>query len=158
MSPIGRKAFSEMIYVQKMERTGKSMSSWKENLRKIEPYVPGEQPNLPDMIKLNTNENPYPPSPMVAKALEKFDPESLRLYPDPESSLLTDAIGKRYGIEKNQVFVGVGSDDVLAIAFMTFFNSKNPFCSPISRIPFTMYGQSSSKSHTNSRLLMRISK
>lgn len=106
------------------------MSSWKENLRKIEPYVPGEQPNLPDMIKLNTNENPYPPSPMVAKALEKFDPESLRLYPDPESSLLTDAIGKRYGIEKNQVFVGVGSDDVLAIAFMTFFNSKKPILFP----------------------------
>ena len=103
------------------------MSTWRDNLRTIEPYVPGEQPNLPDMIKLNTNENPYPPSPEVLKS---FDCDSLRLYPDPNSQLLADALAKRYGLASDQVFLGVGSDDVLAIAFMTFFNSKKPVLFP----------------------------
>ena len=106
------------------------MSSWKDNLRTIEPYVLGEQPQLSDMIKLNTNENPYPPSPKVREALEKFDDDTLRLYPDPDSALLVNAIAKRYEVNENQVFVGVGSDDVLAIAFMTFFNSKKPILFP----------------------------
>ncbi len=106
------------------------MRSWRDNLRSIEPYVPGEQPNLPDMIKLNTNENPYPPSPKVIEAMKEFDVDTLRLYPDPNSQLLVDALAKRYGVESNQVFVGVGSDDVLAIAFMTFFNSHKPILFP----------------------------
>ncbi len=106
------------------------MSSWKDNLRTIDPYVPGEQPQLKDMIKLNTNENPYPPSPKVKKVLQRFDLDTLRLYPDPDSTLLVEAIAKRYNVENNQVFVGVGSDDVLAIAFMTFFNSKKPILFP----------------------------
>lgn len=106
------------------------MSTWRDNLRTIEPYVPGEQPNLPDMIKLNTNENPYPPSPKVVEVLESFDCDSLRLYPDPNSQLLADALAKRYGLASDQVFLGVGSDDVLAIAFMTFFNSKKPVLFP----------------------------
>lgn len=106
------------------------MSSWKDNLRTIDPYVPGEQPQLKDMIKLNTNENPYPPSPKVKEVLQKFDLDTLRLYPDPDSALLVEAIAKRYNVENNQVFVGVGSDDVLAIAFMTFFNSKKPILFP----------------------------
>lgn len=106
------------------------MSSWRDNLRTIEPYVPGEQPELPDMIKLNTNENPYPPSSKVAQALKDFELDSLRLYPDPNSQLLTDALARRYGLESDQVFVGVGSDDVLAIAFMTFFNSGKPILFP----------------------------
>lgn len=106
------------------------MSTWRDNLRTIEPYVPGEQPNLPDMVKLNTNENPYPPSPKVVETLKSFDCDSLRLYPDPNSQLLVDALAKRYGLESDQVFVGVGSDDVLAIAFMTFFNSKKPILFP----------------------------
>ncbi len=106
------------------------MRSWRDNLRSIEPYVPGEQPNLPDMIKLNTNENPYPPSPKVLQAMKDFDIDSLRLYPDPNSQLLVDALAKRYGVESDQVFVGVGSDDVLAIAFMTFFNSGRPILFP----------------------------
>ena len=63
------------------------MSRLEDNFRKVEPYVPGEQPNLPDMVKLNTNENPYPPSPKVAEALQKFELDSLRLYPDPASSM-----------------------------------------------------------------------
>lgn len=106
------------------------MSTWRDNLRTIEPYVPGEQPNLPDMIKLNTNENPYPPSPKVVEVLKSFDCDSLRLYPDPNSQLLADALAKRYGLASDQVFLGVGSDDVLAIAFMTFFNSKKPVLFP----------------------------
>ena len=72
------------------------MSSWKDNLRTIDPYVPGEQPNIEGMIKLNTNENPYPPSPAVEKAMKEFDLDSLRLYPDPNSELLINAIAKRY--------------------------------------------------------------
>ena len=108
----------------------KIMSSWKDNLRTIDPYVPGEQPQLKDMIKLNTNENPYPPSPKVKEVLQRFDLDTLRLYPDPDSALLVEAIAKRYNVENNQVFVGVGSDDVLAIAFMTFFNSKKPILFP----------------------------
>ena len=106
------------------------MSSWKDNLRTIDPYVPGEQPQLKDMIKLNTNENPYPPSPKVKEVLQRFDLDTLRLYPDPDSALLVEAIAKRYNVENNQVFVVVGSDDVLAIAFMTFFNSKKPILFP----------------------------
>ena len=106
------------------------MSSWKDNLRTIDPYVPGEQTQLKDMIKLNTNENPYPPSPKVKEVLQRFDLDTLRLYPDPDSALLVEAIAKRYNVENNQVFVGVGSDDVLAIAFMTFFNSKKPILFP----------------------------
>ena len=106
------------------------MSTWRDNLRTIEPYVPGEQPNLPDMVKLNTNENPYPPSPKVVETLKNFDCDSLRLYPDPNSQVLADALAKRYGLRSDQVFLGVGSDDVLAIAFMTFFNSKKPIQFP----------------------------
>lgn len=106
------------------------MSSWKDNLRKIDPYVPGEQPDLPDMIKLNTNENPYPPSPRVAQVLKEFNPDTLRLYPDPNSQLLADALAKRYHVSSDQIFLGVGSDDVLAIAFMTFFHSSRPILFP----------------------------
>lgn len=106
------------------------MSTWRDNLRTIEPYVPGEQPNLPDMVKLNTNENPYPPSPKMVETLKSFDCDSLRLYPDPNSQVLVDALAKRYGLQSDQVFLGVGSDDVLAIAFMTFFNSDKPILFP----------------------------
>lgn len=106
------------------------MGNWRDNLRKIEPYVPGEQPDLPDMIKLNTNENPYPPSPKVREVLNRYDVSRLRLYPDPNSSALVGAIADYNGVESDQVFVGVGSDDVLAIAFMTFFNSKKPILFP----------------------------
>lgn len=106
------------------------MSEWRDNLRKIEPYVPGEQPDFPDMIKLNTNENPYPPSLRVREVLKKFDEDALRLYPDPNSQKLADALAGYYGVDSNQVFMGVGSDDVLAIAFMTFFNSTKPILFP----------------------------
>lgn len=106
------------------------MSDWRDNLRSIEPYVPGEQPDFPDMIKLNTNENPYPPSPKVREALQSFDEDALRLYPDPNSQVLADALAGYYGVDSSQIFMGVGSDDVLAIAFMTFFNSAKPILFP----------------------------
>ena len=104
--------------------------SWENNVRKVVPYVAGEQPNKPNMIKLNTNENPYPPAPGVQKAMEQFHMDSLRLYPDPKASALTDVLADYYHVKPEQVFVGVGSDDVLAMAFMTFFNSPKPILFP----------------------------
>ena len=106
------------------------MKAWENNIRKVIPYVPGEQPKKEKMIKLNTNENPYPPAPGVKDVLTSFDTDRLRLYPDPKIEKLTDAIAERYGLNSNQVFVGVGSDDVLAMCFMTFFNSNRPILFP----------------------------
>lgn len=106
------------------------MSEWEKNVRKVVPYVPGEQPKLLDVIKLNTNENPYPPAPGVEKVLREFDVDKLRLYPDPLVSDLVKAIADFYGLNENQVFTGVGSDDVLAMIFMTFFNSEKPLIFP----------------------------
>ena len=106
------------------------MKAWEKNIRKVVPYVPGEQPNKERMIKLNTNENPYPPAPGVAEALKNLDPDRLRLYPDPACSRLVDAIAKQKGLKPEQIFVGVGSDDVLAMCFMTFFNSEKPILFP----------------------------
>jgi histidinol-phosphate aminotransferase len=106
------------------------MKAWEENVRKVTPYTPGEQPNQANMIKLNTNENPYPPAPGVQKAMEQFDMDTLRLYPDPKASALVDVLADYYHVKPEQVFVGVGSDDVLAMAFMTFFNSGKPILFP----------------------------
>ena len=106
------------------------MRAFEENIRKVVPYVPGEQPKRARMIKLNTNENPYPPAPGVEAALRGLPADSLRRYPDPACDVLTEAIADVYGVKKEQVFVGVGSDDVLAMAFMTFFNSKKPILFP----------------------------
>lgn len=106
------------------------MENWEAYVRKVVPYVPGEQPQDERMIKLNTNENPYPPAPGVLRALKEFDTDKLRLYPEPTCKVLVDAIAKNYGLDSSQVFVGVGSDDVLAMIFLTFFNSKKPVLFP----------------------------
>lgn len=106
------------------------MRKWEANIRKVVPYTPGEQPDKQNMVKLNTNENPYPPAPGVQKVLEAFDLDKLRLYPDPKVSELVEAIAKQYHLTKEQVFVGVGSDDVLSMSFMTFFNSEKPILFP----------------------------
>lgn len=106
------------------------MSNWESYVRKVVPYVPGEQPEQKKMIKLNTNENPYPPAPGVLRALKEFDGDRLRLYPEPTCRVLVNAIAEYYGLERDQVFVGVGSDDVLAMIFMTFFNAKTPIVFP----------------------------
>lgn len=104
--------------------------SYEQNIRMVEPYVPGEQPNKPGMIKLNTNECPYPPAPAVEKAIQQMDMDKLRLYPDPEAKVLVNALAEYYQVDKEQVFVGVGSDDVLAMAFLTFFNGSEPILFP----------------------------
>ena len=106
------------------------MGNWERNVRRVTPYTPGEQPTRKDVIKLNTNECPYPPSPKVAEALAAFDAGELRLYPDPEAGMLVHALASHYGVRPEQVFVGVGSDDVLAMAFLTFFNSGRPILFP----------------------------
>ena len=106
------------------------MSKWEKNVRKVVPYTPGEQPKIKNIIKLNTNENPYPPAPGVLDALKKIDIDSLKLYPDPSAQNLVDALAEFYGLRSNQVFVGVGSDDVLAMLFLTFFNSEKPILFP----------------------------
>ena len=103
---------------------------WEENVRKVVPYVAGEQPNRPNMIKLNTNECPYPPAPGVRKAAENMESAALRLYPDSNAQPLVDALAAYYDVKSEQVFVGVGSDDVLSMAFMTFFNSGKPILFP----------------------------
>ncbi len=103
---------------------------WKKNLKRLTPYVPGEQPGAENIIKLNTNENPYPPSLGVLSAIEHFDTDSYRKYPDPEASVLTGAIARTYSVDADQVFVGVGSDDVLGMSFLTFFNGGDPVLFP----------------------------
>ncbi|MCR5516801.1 MAG: histidinol-phosphate transaminase [Lachnospira sp.] len=113
------------------------MKVWESYIRKVEPYVPGEQPKIKNVIKLNTNENPYPPSKAVMDALTKLDLDSLKLYPDPEVTKLNEAIANFYGVSKNQVFTGVGSDDVISMIFMTFFNSDKPVLFP--EISYSFY-------------------
>lgn len=105
-------------------------NSWENNVRRVVPYTPGEQPKDKNIIKLNTNENPYSPSPKVKAILDNYDISEMRLYPDPDSTVLVEAIAERYNVKPSQVFVGVGSDDVLSIAFLTFFNSDKPILFP----------------------------
>ena len=100
------------------------------NIRKVVPYVPGEQPQNPDVIKLNTNENPYSPAPGVARVLKRMDADLLRLYPDPTNGCLVKALADYYELAEDQIFVGIGSDDVLSMSFLTFFNSGKPILFP----------------------------
>ena len=103
--------------------------SWERNIRRVVPYTPGEQTNE-KVIKINTNECPYPPAPGVEKALKELNYESLRLYPKPAADDLVNAIAKYYGKKSSQVFVGVGSDDVISMAFLAYFNSDKPVLFP----------------------------
>lgn len=103
---------------------------WTRNLRNIEPYVPGEQSKDKDIVKINANENPYPPSPKAAEVLKSFDTNKLRFYPSANSTKLKEAIAKYYKVDVSNVFVGNGSDDVLAVAFQSFFNSEKPIVYP----------------------------
>jgi len=106
------------------------MGNWKKNLRVVDPYIPGEQPKQENMIKLNTNENPYPPAPGVEKVLKSMETGDFRLYPKPDARELVDTLAKEYQVPAEQVFVGVGSDDVLGMAFLTCFNSEKPILFP----------------------------
>jgi histidinol-phosphate aminotransferase len=105
-------------------------SFWSEIVNKLMPYVPGEQPKEPDIIKLNTNENPYGPSPKAIEAMIKEAGDTLRLYPDPDSSLVKNAVSAYYGIESSQVFVGNGSDEVLAHTFQGLLKHDRPILFP----------------------------
>jgi len=106
------------------------MANWQDKLRKIAPYVPGEQPDDPSIIKLNTNENPYPPAPGVQKAVEAYKTDPLRLYPNTQALPIVKALAEFYGRKEEEIFVGVGSDDVLATAFMSMFDSDEPVLFP----------------------------
>lgn len=107
-----------------------SAMKWENNVRRVTPYIPGEQPEQKDIIKLNTNECPYPPAPGVKTAMEHMNPDLFRLYPDMDARNLIDALSEYYRVAPEQIFVGVGSDDVLALAFLTFFNSNKPVLFP----------------------------
>lgn len=113
------------------------MKAWENNIRRVEPYVPGEQPKTDHVVKLNTNENPYPPTPYVEEAAKRFQLDTLKLYPDPEAADLVNTLADYYGMNRDQVFVGVGSDDVLAMCFLTFFNSEKPILFP--NISYSFY-------------------
>ena len=103
---------------------------WSDTARRLTPYVPGEQPKLANLVKLNTNENPYGPSPRVLQALRDEVGEGLRLYPDPDASRLKQAIADCHGITPQQVFVGNGSDEVLAHVFLALLKQPRPILFP----------------------------
>ena len=103
---------------------------WSELIKTLTPYVPGEQPQHDDLVKLNTNENPYEPSPLVMRAIAATQADSLRLYPDPESMALKRAFAKLHGLQVNQVFIGNGSDEVLAHTFQALLKHQHPLCFP----------------------------
>ena len=94
---------------------------WTRAVKRTEPYVPGEQMNDPDVVKLNTNENPYPPSPKAIEAMKRAAGGVMQKYPSPTADTLREAIAQTNGVKKEQVFVGNGSDEVLAFAFYAFF-------------------------------------
>lgn len=110
---------------------------WSKRIRDAVPYVPGEQPKDRKFIKLNTNENPYPPSPKVLEAIREAANDSLRLYPDPECLALRQAIANREGLKPEQVFCSNGSDEVLAFAFQAFFDPEKEIVFP--RISYSFY-------------------
>ena len=105
-------------------------SFWSPRVAALEPYVPGEQPRIENLVKLNTNENPYPPSPRAVDAIQQAAVSGLERYPDPESSTLREAIAQRHGMRPTQVFAGNGSDEVLAHAFFAFFQQPGPLLFP----------------------------
>ena len=103
---------------------------WSQLVHTLTPYVPGEQPKVDNLIKLNTNENPYPPSPRVTVAIAEQNNDKLRLYPDPNSDILKQAIAAYHGMQTDQVFIGNGSDEVLAHCFQGLLNQDAPLLYP----------------------------
>jgi len=103
---------------------------WNDIIHKLDPYVPGEQPQDQQYIKLNTNENPYPPSPAVVEAINNYEKDNLKLYPDPESTRLRQTLADRFDVGMNNVFIGNGSDEVLAHSFQAFFQRDLPLLFP----------------------------
>lgn len=103
---------------------------WSQLVSQLDPYTPGEQPRDQKYIKLNTNESPYPPAPAVGRTLKGFDFDGLRRYPDPQSTQLVDALAVYHGLQPGQVFIGNGSDEVLAHLFQAFFKKDEPILFP----------------------------
>ncbi|HEY9236202.1 MULTISPECIES: histidinol-phosphate transaminase [Phenylobacterium] len=103
---------------------------WSALVRELKPYVPGEQPRIPDLVKLNTNENPYGPSPRALAAIAAEAGDDLRLYPDPEATALRETLARYHGVRPEQVFVGNGSDEVLAHAFAALLKHERPLLFP----------------------------
>ncbi|MBR1762351.1 MAG: histidinol-phosphate transaminase [Eubacterium sp.] len=103
---------------------------WEKNIRKIEPYVPGEQSKEKNIVKINANENPYPPSPKAIQAIKDFSADKLRFYPDANAYPLKKALADYYNVEADNIFLGNGSDDVIALCFQTFFCSDKPIVFP----------------------------
>lgn len=128
-----------------MNMTNEKMRFWSPEVRELEPYTPGEQPKIQNLLKLNTNENPYPPSPKVVAAVQAVlenQADVLRLYPDPDASALKQAIATQQGVDVDTVFVGNGSDEVLAHIFKAFFIQDKPILTPdISYSFYPVYSQ-----------------
>jgi histidinol-phosphate aminotransferase len=115
---------------------------WSPRIGALEPYVPGEQPRIAELVKLNTNENPYPPSPRAIEAIRQAAANGLQLYPDPTSLALREAVARRHGLAPGQVFAGNGSDEVLAHAFFAFFQQAEPLLMPdVSYSFYRVYAQ-----------------
>ncbi|MET3496231.1 histidinol-phosphate transaminase [Variovorax boronicumulans] len=117
-------------------------SFWSPRIGALEPYVPGEQPRIANLVKLNTNENPYPPSPLAVDAIQQAAVNGLERYPDPTSLALREAVAERHGLKADQVFAGNGSDEVLAHAFFAFFQQSQPLLMPdVSYSFYKVYAQ-----------------
>ncbi|MEJ1168083.1 histidinol-phosphate transaminase [Variovorax sp. CCNWLW235] len=115
---------------------------WSPRIGALEPYVPGEQPRIENLVKLNTNENPYPPSPVAVDAIQQAAASGLERYPDPTSLALREAVARRHGLQADQVFAGNGSDEVLAHAFFAFFQHAEPLLMPdVSYSFYRVYAQ-----------------
>ena len=123
--------------------------SWQDKLREVELYVAGEQPKIVNMIKLNTNENPYGPSPKIKEVLTSLDIDRLRLYPNSDAVDLRKELANYYGLEEEQVYLGNGSDEVLALIFLRSLMERNQFYSRILHILFIRYIVNYIKWHIN---------
>ncbi|SDI64582.1 histidinol-phosphate transaminase [Variovorax sp. OV700] len=115
---------------------------WSPRIGALEPYVPGEQPRIANLVKLNTNENPYPPSPRAIEAIQQAAANGLERYPDPTSLAVREAVARRHRLQADQVFAGNGSDEVLAHAFFAFFQQAEPLLMPdVSYSFYRVYAQ-----------------
>ena len=119
---------------------------WSRIARELSPYVPGEQPRIANLVKLNTNESPFGPSPLALEAMRAAAVDTLRLYPDPEVQELREALAVHHGIKPEQVFVGNGSDEVLAHTFVALLKQPKPLLFPESPTAFIPCGRNCSAS------------
>lgn len=125
---------------------------WSRRIKDAVPYTPGEQPRGRTFIKLNTNECPYPPSAKAVEAIRAVPPETLRLYPDPECLSVRQAIAGRYGLGEDEVFVGNGSDEILAFSFQAFFDPDRPVVFPV--VTYSFYPVYTAYFGLNARLVL----